>query len=325
LSAALADPALGLSELDRLDAEDSLGAFVRQGWHILEPPSRPFVGGWHIDAICEHLEAVTAGQILRLLINIPPGAMKSLTCNVFWPAWEWGPRNLPHNRYVGASYSEALTIRDNLRCRRLIESEWYRVKWGDRFELTGDQNSKIKFETDRTGWKIATSVGGLGTGERGDRFVIDDPHNVKDGESEARRASTILWFNEVVPTRLNDPGKSAIVVIMQRVHERDVSGEILARELGYEHLMLPMEFEPDRACRTRIGFADPRTKEGDLLWPERMPAEIVARDKLVMGDYAVAGQFQQRPSPRGGPVQARLAALVRYRPGPRDAQDLRLV
>src|SRR5262249_30712929 len=155
-------------------------------------------------------------------------------------------------------------------------------------------------DNDHTGFKVATSVGGLGTGERGDRFVIDDPHNVKEGESEAKREDALSWFSEGVPTRLNDPDKSAVDVVMQRLHARDVSGQIIPKELGYEHLMLPMEFEPERRCVTSIGFKDPRQEDGELLWPERMPRHVVDRDKKAMGSYAVAGQFQQRPSPREG-------------------------
>lgn len=138
------------------------------------------------------------------------------------------------------------------------------------------------------------------TGGRGDRVIIDDPHSVDGAESEAERASTIRTFRESVPTRLNNPEKSAIIVIMQRLHEQDVSGTILALGLGYEHLMLPMEYEPERRCATSIGFKDPRSHEGELLFPERFPREVVERDKVPMGSYAVAGQFQQRPSPRSG-------------------------
>ena len=293
------DPKQILEGLDRADSEQSLRRFIELSWHILEP-NRTFIPGWHLDAICEHLEAVTNGQILRLLINVPPGCMKSLTTDVFWPAWEWGPRNRPDIRYVSASYSEDLTIRDNRRCRNLILASWYQRLWGNRFSLMGDQNAKTRFDTDKTGFKIATSVGGLGTGERGDRFIIDDPHNIKDGESDAKREACNLWFTETVPTRMNDPEKSAIVVIMQRVHDADVSGLILARELGYVHLMLPMKFEPERGCKTSIGFKDPRKKDGDLLWPDRMTKEVVERDSKVMGEYATAAQFQQRPAPRGG-------------------------
>ena len=293
------NPTRMLTELDRADSEDSLVEFIKLSWSILEP-GRTFVPGWHIEAVCEHLEAVSNGEIIRLLINVPPGCMKSLTTEVFWPAWEWGPKNRPDLRYVSASYSNDLTVRDNRRCRNLIKSEWYQRLWGDNFQLVGDQNAKMKFETNFAGFKIATSVGGLGTGERGDRFIIDDPHNIKDGESDAKRLAALLWFTETVPTRMSDPDKSSIIIIMQRVHSQDISGYILEKELGYEHLMLPMEFEPERKCTTSIGFEDPREDDGDLLWPERMTPAVIERDSTVLGPYAVASQFQQRPAPRGG-------------------------
>jgi len=157
----------------------------------------------------------------------------------------------------------------------------------------------MAFANTRTGFRQGVPFSRL-TGGRGDRVIIDDPHSVDGAESEAERLSTIRTFRESVPTRLNDPQRSAIVVIMQRLHEADVSGTILTLGLGYEHLMLPMEFEPERRCRTSIGFADPRTEEGELLFPERFPRAVVERDKVPLGSYAVAGQFQQRPSPRSG-------------------------
>ncbi len=244
---------------------------------------------------------MTAGEINRLLINVPPGCMKSMLTAVFWPAWEWGPRNLVAHRYITASYSEKLTVRDNQRFLRLLLSRTYRSLWGERFNL--ERLGDLKIQNDRTGWKLATSVGGLGTGERGDRFIIDDPHNVKKGESEADRAEKLSWFTEVVPTRMNDPATSAIVVIMQRVHQDDISGRALELEdQGYVHLMLPMEFDPQRKCVTAIGFEDPRSDEGELLWPARMTPEVVARDKAILGPYAVAAQFQQAPAPRGGGI-----------------------
>ena len=200
-------------ELDRIDSEESLRLFVERAWPVLEP-KREFIPGWHIDAICDHLEAVHRGEITRLLINVPPGCMKSLTTDVFFPAWEWGPQNRPDLRYVASSYSQDLTIRDNRRTRSLIQSDWYRSLWGDRFKLVSDQNAKTRFDTNHMGFKIATSVGGLSTGERGDRFIIDDPHNIKDGESLAKRKEVNQWFMETVPTRMNDPEKSAIITIM---------------------------------------------------------------------------------------------------------------
>lgn len=251
LAQAFANPQAGLDALDRADSDKLLG-FIRRGWHILEPETRKFADGWAVGAITEHLEAVSHGQITRLLVNVPPGSMKSMTTNVFYPAWEWGPRHRPDKRFISWSYSQDLTIRDNRRARNLIVSPWYERNWGDQFSLVDDQNAKVKFENDKQGWKIASSVGGVGVGERGDVLVIDDPHNIMGGESEVIRGSVLLWFTEVVPTRLNDPDRSAIVVIMQRVHEADVSGLIIAQELGYEHLMLPMEYEADRRCFTCV-------------------------------------------------------------------------
>ncbi|WP_183694703.1 phage terminase large subunit [Rhizobium lusitanum] len=293
------------AELTRRIAEDaerireqchSLAGFVREAWHVVEP-SVDYVHGWHIDAICRHLEAVTSGEITRLLINVPPGTMKSLLCGVFWPAWEWGPKNRPELRYLGSSYSEHYAKRDNRRMRDLVASEWYQMLWGDQVKLT--RSGEMAFANTRTGFRQGVPFSRL-TGGRGDRVIIDDPHSVDGAESEAERLSTIRTFRESVPTRLNDPQRSAIVVVMQRLHEADVSGTILALGLGYEHLMLPMEFEPERCCRTSIGFADPRTEEGELLFPERFPRSVVERDKVPLGSYAVAGQFQQRPAPRSG-------------------------
>lgn len=274
----------------------SLAGFVREAWHVVEPAVR-YVHGWHIDAICRHLEAVTSGDITRLLINVPPGTMKSLLCGVFWPAWEWGPKNRPELRYLSSSYSEHYAKRDNRRMRDLVASEWYQTLWGGQVKLT--RAGEMAFSNTRMGFRQGVPFSRL-TGGRGDRVIIDDPHSVDGAESEAERASTVRTFRESVPTRLNDPQHSAIVVVMQRLHEADVSGIILSLGLGYEHLMLPMEFEPERRCRTSIGFADPRTEEGELLFPERFPRMVVERDKLPLGSYAVAGQFQQRPSPRSG-------------------------
>ena len=651
-----------LIDLDKAEAAESLVAFIRMAWSIVEP-GQPYTHGWHIDAICEHLEAITDGHELadgtlynRLLVNVPPGTMKSLITNVFWPAWEWGPCNMPHLRYVCAAHKvENLSARDSRRMRQLITSEWYQARWGDLVKLAKDQNEKLNFVNSVGGFRIATAITSLtgirgdrvicfphdeivhtengpmkigeivnekknirvwsskpgsnkaelkniyswkknpgspivevglsdgsvfkctpdhkvwtnsgwiaasllnsshmlpgmsvfngpdssgsysilsrqnplrffglannnsiigckdGTGgffasevviflsnvlsklspsfspsnllngasfnakfsgqfiggrfafcddfggvsgyfcprplfmkgesamlfgvgnvfspcavfevaksciasvsifvsnflsrfrfankgkqnslvdknllrytidagvesrvsfgwrsfynftsngerppansrnnspfapdaakiayavktlETGDRFPVfvrevghaedtfclsvednhsffvgsgkgvlvsncDDPHSVDSAASETQRQAEVNNFLEAIPTRLNDPIRSSIVVIMQRLHEEDVSGVILDKRLGYDHLMLPMEFDPARAFPTKLGFIDPRTEAGELLFPERFPAEVVARDKKVMGPYATAGQFQQEPTPRGGGV-----------------------
>jgi predicted phage terminase large subunit-like protein len=227
--------------------------------------------------------------------------MKSLATTVFFPAWLWGPRDQAHLRFLCVSHSQNLAVRDSTRMRRLVQSEWYKNLWGDRVVLTGDQNSKLKFETTKFGFREAAAAGSI-TGSRGDFVLCDDPHSVEGAASEAMRNSTKEWFLEAVPTRLNNPKKSVIVVIKQRLHEEDVSGIILERNLGYEHLMLPMEFDPNRKCVTSIGFEDPRSEDGELLFQKRFPRDVVERDKLVMGPYAAAGQLQQAPAPRGGGI-----------------------
>ena len=227
--------------------------------------------------------------------------MKSLLIGVFWPAWEWGPQNMPHMRYVCASHSQELAVRDGLRMRRLVQSEWYQNNWGDRVKLTGDQNQKIKFENTATGFRQAAAAGSI-TGSRGDRVIIDDPLSVDDAGSDAVRGTTNTWFLEAVPTRLNNPKTSAIIVIMQRLHEEDVSGIILDKQLGYDHIMLPIRYDPSRAMPTALGYEDPREIDGELLFPQRFPVEVVDRDEKAMGPYATAGQFQQTPEPRGGGI-----------------------
>lgn len=165
--------------------------------------------------------------------------------------------------------------------------------------MTADQNQKTKFENDRSGFREAMAFTSL-TGSRGDRVIVDDPLSVSDARSIPALTEAEEIFNEALPTRLSDPSKSAIVVIMQRLHERDTSGIILESGSEYEHLMIPMEYEPERRCVTSIGWQDPREKDGELMFPERFPQEVVERDKKRMRSYATAGQFQQRPVPRGG-------------------------
>lgn len=299
-----------LIAIERELSRRSLAEFVKLSWHIIEP-SQPYIHNWHIDCVCAHLEAVTRGELTRLLINIPPGTMKSLLVNVFWPAWEWGAQNRPNLRYVTASHGQEYAIRDNMRMRRLVESEWFQQRWP--VTLAKDQNEKTKFENSFMGFRQAMAVKSM-TGSRGDRVIWDDPHNVEGALSDAERGATIRIFSETLPTRLNNPDKSAIVIVMQRLHEDDVSGFIIENDLGYVHLCLPMEFEPERACNTRW-YPDPRKEEGELLFPQRFSREVVERDKKVMGSVAVAGQFQQRPTPRGGGMfKADMLTIVDHAP-----------
>ncbi|ULJ74047.1 phage terminase large subunit [Rhizobium gallicum] len=273
----------------------TLAGFVREAWHVLEPRAQ-YTHGWHIDAICQHLEAVTDGRINRLLINVPPGSSKSLLVSVMWQAWEWGPRGLSSMRYLTTSFNDGPVKRDTRKCRDLMLSDWYRSLWP---EVELNRTGETSFSNTKTGTREGVPFGSL-TSQRGDRLVIDDPHSTETAESAADRLATTRKFREGAQNRLNDQEKSAIVVIMQRLHEEDVSGVIAEVGMEYVHLMLPMEFEPDRACETEIGFKDPRTEDGELLDPQRFPREAVEKLKRDMGSYAYAGQYQQRPAPRSG-------------------------
>lgn len=273
--------------------------FVRYFWEVLEPNTK-FVEGWLLHDIAMHLEAVTLGKITRLLINVPPGSMKSLMTNCFWPAWEWGPMGLAHLRYISFAYSNGLTLRDNLKFKKLVTSEKYRELWGDRFELEKEGEEKIT--NNKTGSKFASSVKGVGTGERGDRVIIDDPHNVHQSESDVVRTDTLRWFRETLTDRVNNWEESAIVIIMQRVHQQDISGLITSKGWPYCHMMVPMEYESNRPVINSLGWEDPRTEEGDLAWPERFSPAMVAGIEMEKGQFAYAGQYQQRPSPRGGGI-----------------------
>lgn len=481
-----------LSAIEKRKCELSLVEFIKAAWHVIEP-GQPYVHNWHVDFIAAHLTAITDGiqfddgtYYNRLLTNIPPGTSKSVIVNIFWPAWEWGPRNMPHLRYVCAAHAQHLALRDSIRMRRLVSSEWYQSHWGDRVKLVRDQNQVSKFENTATGFRQASAAGSI-TGARGDRVILDDPLSVEDGMSATVLESTKNWFLEAVPTRLNNPDKSAIVVIMQRLHEcllpgtlvrtpdgeaaietlrvgdtvygsngwqqiewagsreysglaygvrsyghlttcwttdnhlyftergwvradelkksdwvrlpipdsgltdvpwdepmrsevpgvtgtftdgrhsvscgtfyevrldwkgpasarnkskiengamwhriskietkpydglvydittpshdfvvgnatvhnSDTSGVILDMDLGYDHVMLPMRYEAARAYPTKLGYEDPRTEEGELLFPERFPEHVVSQLEASLGQYGTAGQLQQIPVPRGGGI-----------------------
>jgi len=220
-------------------AQESLSTFIRQAWPIIEPKSE-YLQNWHIDAISEHLQAITDGKINKLLINMPPRHGKSILVSVMWPVWEW-IRN-PSGRWLFASYAGSLSTKHSLDRRTILQSEWYKANWGHVFRISGDQNLKTEYQNDRRGVMVATSVGGTATGKGGSRIVVDDPHNPMEAESDVQRESAIRFFDLTLSTRLDDLKTGAIVVVMQRVHEKDLSGHLL-NQGGWEHLCLPSEYD----------------------------------------------------------------------------------
>ena len=436
----------GFLELERMKCEESLSIFLQHAWKHIDPA--PFVGGWVIDAVAEHLEAVCDGDIRRLLIHIPPRSSKSSIISVAFPAWVWaqrreGPISGPRVPFLHASYAFTLSLRDSIKCRRLLQSNWYQRLWGDRFQLSDDTNRAVRFGNTKGGERLITSIGAGVTGEGGNCFmagtaitmpsrmyespfhyrsieyvevgetvisadpltgrlvedkvvavqkkenckivelktisnrhiyctpdhrfwspsrggwsaasylqngdivfgqthdhvvasveerspsvavydlqteryhnffaeqmlvhnciIIDDPNAANEVLSEAVIKTTNEdWWDGTMSTRLNDPKTGAFVVVQQRLGEEDLSGHILSKDKGeWTHLMLPMRYEPNRSFVTSIGWKDPRTQEGELLWPERFGEQEIRTLESDLGKWRASGQLQQRPEPAGGGI-----------------------
>ncbi len=286
--------------------EVSFYDFVRQAWPLVEPDME-FRDNWHIQALCVHMQAVAEGAIKNLIINVPPGTMKSLLVSVFWPAWVWATR--PAKRFMFASYSDAISMRDSVRCRTILSSTWFQSFWP--LVMRDDQNTKGLFENMSGGWRLATSVSGKGTGLHPDFVCSDDPNNAKEAESDTERQNVIDWWDGTIGTR-GISRDVAQIVIQQRLHTLDLTGYLLGKgRKDWDHICLPMEYEGPvedpvtgervpRMYTTSLGWQDPRKTEGELLWPSLFTEAKVARLKKNLGLYHAAGQLQQRPTPRGG-------------------------
>jgi predicted phage terminase large subunit-like protein len=301
--------------------EGSLSDFVRAAWDSIDTAT--YQESWAIDALCEHLEALVSGQIRKLLVNFPPRCGKTLVMSVCFPAWVWAQTNRsfltgPQVKFLCGSYNHELSLTNSNLTRRLIRSTWYQGLWGERYNFREDQNTKTKFDLSTGGSRLATSVSGSLLGVGGDIIIVDDPHNTEQAESEAEREASTRWFKELSTTRLNDPRQGAIGVIMQRLHEEDVSGMILASEWSDEwtHLCIPMHYDWRRHCVTVTGWEDPRgllpdgtslvalddegkrqavssealveldqNRDGLLMWPDRFDERHVDFMAAELGPY----------------------------------------
>lgn len=272
-----------------------LAAFTRKAFATVDPGA-VYKHNWHVDLIAEYLEACTRREIKRLIINMPPGYLKSISVNVAWPAWLLGEN--PSERILSASYSESLSLKHSIDCRQVVVSDWYRRTFPGTV-LTGDQNEKQKFMTTARGFRFATSVGGSSTGDGGNFLIVDDPHNPKQAESDKERENGLIWFDRTFSNRLRDKINGVIVVVMQRLNAKDLTGHLLEKG-GWENLCLPAIAE----VRTIIDFGRVKVvrEPGTVLHPIFEPPEIVERQKVEMGSYAFAGQYQQRPAPAEGGI-----------------------
>lgn len=283
---------LGARILRADNARASFGEFIRQGWHALEPNGRPLIANRGTQAIIDHLQAVGDGSIRRLLIACPPGFGKSTLATVAWPLWMWA-RN-PSWRAICASYAHGLAYQLATRARRVFESDWYRASFG--IELASERTDAM--ETTAAGRRYAVGVGGALTGYRADGFVVDDSLNAVDAHSDNAIATVNDWFDTALSNRL-DRGESAPqVVIQQCLAELDLIGHLRKRG-GWEELVLPAEYETSRPCATSI-WHDTRTSDGELLAPEIQSKAYLDEQRVTLGPYGYAAQYQQRPAPLAG-------------------------
>lgn len=276
-----------------------LAEFVALAWPYVDPAKH--VSERHEKEICKHLEAVASGDIKRLLINLPPGLSKSLLACVFWPAWVW--TFAPSTKWGFASYDQPLVLRDARRCRALIESSWYQERWP--LKLVDDSNRMGEYTNEHMGYRLSVTIRGGLTGKHVDIAVIDDPHKpmafeVGEGTQESRAVRD--WYDGTLTSRFTDQAKARKVIIMQRLSDLDLSQHVLDGTEGYQHLCLPMEFDPTRRSITTVG-GDWRTLPGELLAPKRFPAEAIAAMKGAFRSERVASaQLQQDPMPADGSI-----------------------
>ena len=280
-----------------LDVRDSLlrsdfASFVKKSFYTVNPGTK-YLHNWHIDLMAEHLKACENGKIKRLIVNIPPRYLKSLCVSVAWPAWLLG--HDPSRRIIVSSYSQFLSLKHSLDCRVVVNSSWYKRAFPS-FAISSDQNEKSKFITSKRGFRMATSVGGSVTGEGGNFLIVDDPHNPTQIFSEVQRKAALDWFDKTFSSRLDDKKEGVFVVVMQRLHEDDLTGHLLAKQNSdWEQLILPAKF--DRKTIIEFGDVKKEIKLGEFLHPEREGKEEVERAKIDFGSFAFNAQYQQNPLP----------------------------
>lgn len=290
--------ASGVSHADRrfyqMLLRQRFGAFAEKVFHTLSP-GEDFQANWHIDLICDRLEQVRRGEIRRLIINLPPRGLKSMLVSVAFPAFLLG--HYPSMPIIVASYGADLAGKFGADTRTVMQSRWYQDLFpGAR--LLGAAPAAGDFSTTLQGGRLAVSAGGPITGRGARLIVIDDPLKASDAVSDVERDRINAWFDQNVVQRLDDKKTDAIIVVMQRLHDEDLTGYLLEKG-GWEHLRLPAIAEDDERFRLASGDTVGR-KAGEALHPAREPLETLEALKHSIGAYDFAGQYQQDPAPREG-------------------------
>lgn len=259
-------------------------------------PATEFLPNWHIDLMGEYLAAVTRGELRRLIINIPPRYAKSLIVSTAWPAHVLGHK--PSTQFLAASYSDKLANEFNVKTRDVMQSEWYRRAFPD-VQLAPDQNEKGYFKTTVNGHRFATSVGASSIGFGGDIIIVDDPLSPKKAASKVERESANDWFDQSLYTRMNNKKTAAIVLVMQRLHQTDLTGHLIEKG-GWEHLNIPAIAE--KKTIISYGKVSVVREPGDLLHEAREGSAEIQEAKISLGTAGFSAQYQQNPTPADGDI-----------------------
>jgi predicted phage terminase large subunit-like protein len=287
----------------------TLHSFVQHAWYTLEPVS-VLSWNWHLSLICDYLTLVRDGKFRSLgpglegiIFNVPPRTMKSLLISVFFPIWVWTTK--PACRFMFVSYSEKLSTQHSILRRSVIESEWYKKAWGDQFSFSRDQNAKNHYENSARGAMFSTGMQSTATGMGGDILIFDDPLNPEQAISQLERESVNLRFDTTFRSRINNPATGVKIIIMQRLHELDLTGHVLARESNrWKHVSLPAVAPEGKTWEFPSGKTQTQ-QAGDLLWSERLPQSFLDSQRVGMGSWAFNGQYQQTPAPLDGGIVKR--------------------
>jgi predicted phage terminase large subunit-like protein len=282
--------------------------FLEKSFAHLNPSDGDFSCGWHHEAIAFRLGEIADGTLKRLIVTLPPRQLKSTIISVAWPAWMLG--RFPEKRFVCVSFADDLALKHARDCRSIMQSHWYRETFPD-VRLT--RTAEHDIQTSKQGGRFSTTVGGTLTGLGGDIIIIDDPIKPSEANSEAARRSVNEWYGGTLVSRLNSQADGAIVLVMQRVHQDDLAGHLLEQG-GWDQLRLPAIADED----VIVHIGKNRThawRNGDLLDPVRLSADILDGIKRGQGSAAFAAQFQQSPVPAEGNL-VRREWLQRYAPTP---------
>jgi predicted phage terminase large subunit-like protein len=294
------NPLAHYRERNRERLLSDLGAFVRRAWREVEP-GKPLLWNWHHELICEYLMLAHAREELRLIFCMPPRGLKSKLISVFFGAWVWAKS--PHESFILTSYSDSLSEELNMARRSLLMSAWYQETFPNTVRFSADQNRREQFKNTAGGVSIATSTEGTLTGKGADYLLVDDLLSPQQSYSDLERNNANRFFDSSLRSRLNDPERGVIVVICQRLHERDLPGHLLENEAGAWTLVnLPMEAEQDEDVTFPISGRVVHRKQGDLLHAQRWPESWCRKTKATVGPYIWAGQYGQRPAPAGGAI-----------------------